>query len=128
MHNANGHLSPTADLINFLYDIKYIILFYVLGDFFTTQHALNYGFEENGFLRFVMAEYGVWSLFILKLLFLVVVYFNYKLLRQEGPEWAKLWDVSKVVIGFVGIFLVVNNLMVIFLEFSLIQLIGNIPF
>ena len=128
MQYTSNHTSMVAHLAVFLHDVRYIILFYVLGDFFTTRHALNYGFEENGFLRMVMAEYGVWSLLVLKMLFLVIVYYNYKLLRQEGPKWAKLWDVSKMLIGFVGIFLVANNLMVIFFECSLIQLVGSFPF
>ncbi|MDW7733349.1 MAG: hypothetical protein SCH66_13100 [Methanolobus sp.] len=127
MSNVNCHATVISDLVAFLQDVRYIILFFVLGDFFTTQHALNYGFEENGFLRLVMAEYGVWSLVILKMLFLVVVYCNYRLLRQEGAGWMRLWGFSKGFIASVGIFLVLNNLMVIFMECSLIQAIQSIP-
>lgn len=115
-----------SDLVAFLQDVRYIILFFVLGDFFTTRHALNYGFEENGFLRIVMAEYGIWSLLVLKMLFLVIVYCNYRLLREEGAGWMRLWGFSKGFIVSTGIFLVLNNLMAIFMECSIIRAIQSI--
>jgi len=128
MQNTNSHQTNIlADMAFFLHDIRYIILFYVFGDFLTTRHALEYGFEENIFLRSVMAEYGVWSFLILKLVFLIIVYYNYKLLRQESGGWRRLWEISKKFIISVGIFLVFNNLMVIFLECSFLEIIKSIP-
>ncbi len=128
MQNTNSHQTKIlADMAFFLHDIRYIILFYVFGDFLTTRHALAYGFEENIFLRAVMTEYGVWSFLILKLVFLIIVYYNYKLLRQESAGWRRLWEISKKFIISVGIFLVFNNLMVIFLECSFLEIIKSIP-
>ncbi|WP_367343746.1 hypothetical protein [Methanomethylovorans sp.] len=112
----------------FLMEIRYIILFYILGDFVTTMHALRYGFEENGFLATVMAEYGVWSLLLLKILFIGLVYYNYLAIKAANSKWMDfLWSISKKGITFIGIFLVINNLFVIFGSYSLLQLMGLVP-
>ncbi|ADE36275.1 hypothetical protein [Methanohalophilus mahii] len=109
------------DLFVFLSDIKYIILFYVFGDFLTTMGALNFGVEQNGFIAFVLAEFGPGAFLFLKLLFIVIVYLNYKLISQSGLSWSSLlWNSSKFAIAFLGIVLVVNNLMVMLTQTSLI--------
>ncbi|MEZ5334454.1 MAG: hypothetical protein R2741_04035 [Methanolobus sp.] len=124
MHNVNLYDSQITRLSEFLRDIKYIIVFYVLGDFLTTAKALNYGFEENDFLAAVMQDYGVGSLLILKILFLIIVYWNYIMLKEAGSKWTDLlWVTARESIAIVGLFLVVNNLMVIFMECSLLQAI-----
>ena len=109
------------DLFVFLSDIKYIILFYVFGDFLTTIGALNFGAEQNGFIAAVLAEFGLGAFLLLKILFIGVVYLNYKLIRQSGLSWSSfLWNTSKFAIAFLGIVLVVNNLMVMLTQTSLI--------
>ena len=129
MHNAGQYVSQFTDVPDFLRDIKYIILFYVLGDFLTTAHALNYGSEENNFLAAVMQHYGVGSLLILKILFLGIVYWNYTILKDSNSKWTDLlWRMSRKSIALVGLFLVVNNLMVILIECSLVQIIHTVAF
>ncbi|WMW21861.1 hypothetical protein RE476_10850 [Methanolobus mangrovi] len=129
MHNANQYVSQFANIPDFLKDVKYIILFYVLGDFLTTAQALNYGFEENNFLAMVFQNYGVESLLVLKAFFLFIVYWNYRILRESDSKWTDLlWVVSRKSIAIVGLFLVVNNLMVIFMECSLLQVIHTMTF
>ncbi len=116
------------DIPPFLMEIKYILLFYILGDFITTIHALRYGFEENGLLATIMAEYGVWSLLLLKILFIGLVYYNYLAIKAANSRWMDLlWSMSKKGITFAGIFLVINNLFVIFGSYSLLQLMGLVP-
>ncbi|SES96136.1 hypothetical protein SAMN04488587_1733 [Methanococcoides vulcani] len=110
---------------SFLYDIRYILLFYVLGDFITTVQALSIGVEENGFLALVIAEFGVWAFFVLKLAFVLVVYWFYKdLMSSSDSKVSEMWPMVKGVITFVGVFLVVNNLMVIWGNFGILQLLG----
>jgi hypothetical protein len=122
--NFISHLTDTKQLSSFLYETRFIILFYVIGDFITTMHALQYGFEENGFLSFVMEQYSIWSLLILKLLFLGLVYYNYLNIRSADSKLMYfLWSASKKGIALVGAFLVVNNLLVICGSYSLIQII-----
>lgn len=60
---STHNLKSVKEFNDFLYDIRYILVFYVLGDFITTAKALNYGVEANGFMALVMAEFGVWALF-----------------------------------------------------------------
>lgn len=116
------------DIPLFLMEIKYILLFYILGDFITTIHALRYGFEENGLLATIMAEYGVWSLLLLKILFIGLVYYNYLTIKAANSRTMDLlWSISKKGIAFIGIFLVINNLFVIFGSCSLLQLMGLVP-
>jgi hypothetical protein len=122
--NVNSSRINVTEVGKFLFDIKYIVLFYVIGDFFTTMHALQYGFEENGFLSIMMDQYGVWSLLILKILFLGLVYYNYLAIKSAGSKWLNLfWSASKKVIALAGIFLVINNTLVICGSYGLIQMI-----
>lgn len=93
----------------------------------TTLHALNYGVEENGFLVIIIAEFGIWSMLLLKMVFLSIVYWNYQVLNDPSTKWTTMiWDFSRKGIALVGLFLVVNNLMVIFMQNSLIQVLGLI--
>jgi hypothetical protein len=120
--NANAFLQ-------FLSDIKYIILFYVLGDFITTYHALDYGSEENPFLLILMNEFGIWSMLIMKVLFIGIVYWYYFTIMSTELSWkTQLWFASRSTVSMMGIFLVVNNLLVIFSKCSLVQLLGLSPY
>ncbi|WP_135609998.1 hypothetical protein [Methanococcoides sp. AM1] len=112
---------------SFLYDIRYILLFYVLGDFITTAQALSIGVEENGFLALIIAEFGVWAFFVLKLAFVFIVYWFYKDLMSYDSKVSEMWPMVRGVITFVGVFLVVNNLMVIWGNFGILQLLGILP-
>lgn len=126
MSSEKMHFSKmdVTEIGKFLSDIRYIVLFYVLGDFFTTMHALQYGFEENGFLSGIMGEYGIWSLLVLKILFMGLVYYNYLAIKSAGSKWLYLfWSASKKVISLAGVFLVINNTLVICGSYSLIQII-----
>ncbi len=116
------------ELTEFIYEAKYILLFYVIGDIITTFHALKYGFEENVFLAAMMEHFGMWSLLILKMIFVIIAYWNYHQIRIWDDSRAHLlWDVTKYLIVSVGIVLVVNNTMVICGFCSLLQLLGLIP-
>ncbi|ABE52522.1 DUF5658 family protein [Methanococcoides burtonii] len=125
-HVLSPHnLESLKEFNDFLYDIRYILVFYVLGDFITTAKALNYGVEANGFMALVMAEFGVWTLFALKLVFVLIVYWIYKgAFSSSEKQKTDLWPMMKNLIVFVGIFLVINNLLVIWGSFSPLQLLG----
>jgi hypothetical protein len=69
----------------------------------------------------------VGSLLILKILFIGIVYWNYTILKDSDSKWTDLlWRLSRKGIAFVGLFLVVNNLMVIFMECSLVQILHTV--
>lgn len=125
--NINKGLFNTEEISEFLHDARYIILLYIVGDFLTTFHALSngYGFEENGFLSGIMAEHGIWSLLIVKMLILFVIYWNYRSIRASVHSYARrLWDISRLGVSLFGLVLVINNLMVISMRFSLFEYLG----
>jgi hypothetical protein len=125
----NGVAVRSNLFIQFLADIKYIILFYVLGDFVTTYHALDYGLEENPFLLILMNEFGIWSMLMMKILFIGIIYWYYLTLMSTESLWkTQLWFASRSTVSMVGIFLVVNNLLVIFSKCSLVQILGITPY
>ncbi len=125
--NINRGLLNAEEIYDFLYEARYIILLYIAGDFLTTFHALSngYGFEENGFLSGLIAQYGIWSLLVVKFLILLVIYWNYRSIRVSVHSYAKiLWDISRTCVSILGLVLVINNLMVISLRLSLFEYLG----
>lgn len=125
-----GHISVNYNLaedwkeaMDFLYDIRYIILFYVFGDFLSTYWALNYGFEQNGFLAAAMEEFGVGILLVLKMCFITIVYWTYKQFKQSDMKFKDtIWKYARNAIAFMGVFLVANNMMVVVAKISLTDL------
>lgn len=121
----NNLVSRSGPFAHFLGEIKHVILFYVLGDFITTYHALNYGFEENPFLAILMNEFGIWSMLIMKIIFIGIIYLYYLTIMNTGFVWKDhIWLASRSAVCLLGIFLVANNLLVIFSKYSLVQLLG----
>ncbi len=105
---------------HFLWEIRYVVLFYIIGDCVTTVFALPYGYEGNIFLMQTMSEYGILGLFLLKILFLAVLLFNYCVLANfENKLSPVLWDGLKRSVGVFGILLVINNLSVIYFQWAL---------
>ncbi len=108
---------------HFLYDIRFIILFYVLGDFLSTYWALNYGFEQNGFLALAMEHFGIGILLLFKLFFILFAYWTYRQLRDSDMKSRDtIWSYSKNAIAFAGAFLVANNMLVVVAKISLTDL------
>lgn len=107
----------------FIWDIRYIILFYILGDGITTIFALGYGQETNFFLEGLMLEYGIYTIFLLKFFYIAILFYNYKFfIKLDYNSVPFLWRGIKYSIGVLGILLTTNNLMVIYLDQSFIQI------
>ncbi|MDW7732584.1 MAG: hypothetical protein SCH66_09185 [Methanolobus sp.] len=123
--NANINRFDVSEIGKFLYDIRYVILLYVIGDFLTTFHAIEsgFGFEENGFLSTMIVNYGIWSLLLVKIAILGVVFWAYHSIRSSSGS-TMLWTLSKTGISLLGLVLVVNNLLVIWARISLFEYIG----
>ncbi|WP_292463893.1 hypothetical protein [Methanolobus sp.] len=116
-----------SEIGKFLYDIRYIILLYIIGDFLTTFHAIEngFGFEQNGLLASLMTEFGMWSLVIVKIAILGVVFWAYRTINSStGPVSPLLWTFSKTGISLLGLLLVINNMMVIWARVSLFEYVG----
>lgn len=100
-----------GEIASFLYDVRYVILFYVLGDWLTTMYALEYGFEGNILPAIVIAKYGIFHVLLLKFLFMVLLYRAYRVIRNF--PW--LWDFTRKTVAGIGLVVSVENFMVILL-------------
>jgi len=122
-----NNLSDIHEIGKFIHETRNIILLYIIGDFLTTFHALEsgLGFEENGILAGLMAEFGIWSLLISKLAIMGVIYWAYRTFNSsEDSVSPVLWQLSRTGISLFGLALVVNNLMVIWFRISLFEYVG----
>lgn len=99
------------ELASFLFDVRYVILFYVLGDWLTTMYALEYGFEANLLPALVIAKYGIFHVLLLKFIFMVLLFRSYRVIRIF--PW--LWDFTRKTVAGIGLVVSVENFMVILL-------------
>jgi hypothetical protein len=99
------------ELASFLYDVRYVILFYVLGDWLTTLYALEYGFEGNILPAIVIEKYGIFYILLLKFLFMVLLFRSYLVIRNF--PW--LWNFTRKTVAGIGLVVSVENFMVILL-------------
>jgi hypothetical protein len=105
----------------FLGDSKYVMLFFVFGDWITTLYALPVGVEGNAVPSLVLEHFGAWGLLVMKLAFVVLLFVFYYYFIEKNPT---TWKKVKYICVAMGVFAVVNNLMVIFLGTSPLQLLG----
>ncbi|MBP2029456.1 putative membrane protein [Methanohalophilus levihalophilus] len=109
---------------DFLKEIRYMILFYVLGDFLSTCWALQYSFEQNKFLALAMEHFGIGIFLLFKVFFIVFAYWTYRQLKYSKMKTReKMWNYSKNVITFAGAFLVINNMLVVVARISFTDLL-----
>lgn len=111
------HYLRKEEIISFLYDIRYVILFYVLGDWLTTMYALDYGFEGNFLPALVIEKYGISYILVLKFLFLVLLYGSYRVIRN----FPRLWDFTRNTVAGLGFIVSAENFLVILLGSRLFQ-------
>jgi hypothetical protein len=107
---------------SYLYEIRFIILFYVIGDWASTVYALPLGMEYNPVPAMILENYGIYHLLLVKIGFVFLLFLAAPMLKVSGERWA----LTKHIIESVGIFVTINNLMVIWYGNSLIQAIGLI--
>ena len=107
---------------SYLYEIRFIILFYVIGDWASTVYALPQGTEYNLVPAMILENYGIYHLLLVKVGFIFLLFYAAPLIKTSVERWA----LTKHIIESVGIFVTINNLMVICYGSSLIQAIGLI--
>lgn len=116
VYNIRGSFS------SYLYEIRFIILFYVIGDWASTVYALPQGTEYNPVPAMILENYGIYHLLLVKIGFIFLLFYAAPLIKTSVERWA----LTKHIIESVGIFVTINNLMVICYGSSLIQTIGLI--
>ena len=105
---------------SYLYEIRFIILFYVIGDWASTVYALPQGIEYNPVPAMILENYGIYHLLLIKIGFIFLLFYVAPMIKTSAGRWA----LTKHIIEFVGIFVTVNNLMVVCYGNSLIQALG----
>ena len=106
----------------FLYEVRFIILFYVFGDWASTVYALPLGKESNPIPAMILENYGIYHLLLIKFAFILLLFYAAPLIKVSVRKWA----ITKHTIESVGILVTVNNLMVVWHGNSLIQALGLI--
>ena len=106
--------------VSYIYDVRFIILFYVIGDWASTVYALPFGEEYNSVPAIILENYGIYHLLLIKIGFILLLFFIAPMIKVSKFRWA----VTKHVIEFIGIMVTINNLLVIFYGDSLVQAVG----
>lgn len=118
------NVSIIQKIKKFLWETRYIIIFFIIGDVATTLYAGSHGGQEfNVVALTIMNHYGGVGLIASKLFFLSMLYFVYKAI-DETNQWS--WTIARRSIEFIGLFVTVNNLMVIYCSYSILQVLGVI--
>ncbi len=100
-------------LRSILWEIRVIILFYVIGDWLSTAYALPNGQEGNILLSPLISTSGIYGLLLLKLLFVALLVFNLYILNNCKHEIAPyLKEGLKSSVATLGIVLTINNILV----------------
>ena len=105
---------------SYLYEVRFIILFYVIGDWASTAYALPFGTEYNPVPAMILENYGIYHLLLIKVGFILLLFYATPLIKVSKVRW----DLTKHIIESIGIFVTINNLMVIWSGNSLIQALG----
>lgn len=105
---------------SYLYDIRFIILFYVIGDWASTVYALPFATEYNPVPALILENYGIYHLLLVKIGFIFLLFYAAPVIKVSKGRWA----LTKHIIESIGIFVTINNLMVIWNGNSLIQALG----
>jgi hypothetical protein len=102
-----------SSLRSILWEIRIIILFYVIGDWLSTAYALPNGQEGNILLSPFISGSGIYGLLLLKLLFVGLLVANFYILNNCRHEIAPyLKEGLKSSVAALGIVLTINNILV----------------
>ncbi|AEH60176.1 conserved hypothetical protein [Methanosalsum zhilinae DSM 4017] len=101
------------DVRTFLYDSRYVIIFFIVLDFLTTYVAISagLGYEGNPVMAHLLESAGFISLLMVKLLFLILLYRVY--IECKNKRLESLWSATRNIIAVMGIVIICNNMFVI---------------
>ncbi|WP_440956315.1 hypothetical protein ACSAZK_05115 [Methanosarcina sp. Mfa9] len=105
---------------SFVHEIRFIIIFYIIGDWASTWYAMPYGEEFNPLPALILEHYGIFSLLVLKIILVFGLFFIFPIIKLFPAKWI----FTKHVIEFLGILATVNNIMVVWYGNSFIQAMG----
>ena len=108
------------NFVSYLYDIRFIIFFYVIGDWASTVFALPFGVEYNTVPAMILERHGIYSLLLPKIVIILLLFYIAPTMKLNKY----VWPILKHTIELIGILVTLNNLMVIFIGYSLVQAVG----
>ncbi len=113
-------LQYSGSFSSYLYEIRYIILFYVIGDWASTVYALPLGTEYNPVPAMILEYYGIYHLLLVKVGFIFLLFLcgsSDKNIKQKMDLYKTYYRICRYLCNC-------NNLMVVWYGNSLIQALG----
>ncbi|MFA0822248.1 MAG: DUF5658 family protein [Methanomethylovorans sp.] len=114
----NSSLVYGVDLYRFLKDIKFVLLFYVIGDLLTTIYAIETGlaYEGNPIVSTFASIHGLYSIVLFKVFFMLALLGSYTYIirfsagKKHNQTFA--WDALRHTIAIMGVLIILNNVLV----------------
>ena len=107
-----------VDLYGFLRDIKFVLLFYVIGDLLTTIYAIETGLAQEGnpAVSTFASMHGLYSIILFKVFFLMALLGSYAYIirssKGKKQDQAFAWNALRHTIAIMGVMIMFNNLLV----------------
>jgi hypothetical protein len=99
--------SIEKQLYTFLWETRYVILFYFFGDVITTLYALRIGYKEgNRIVAMILRRFGPLGFTIAKLLPVCCLFYYFTTTEMN----VKTWEIAITLATVLGFFATVNNL------------------
>jgi len=114
----NSSLVYGVNLYRFLKDIKFVLLFYVIGDLLTTIYAIETGlaYEGNPIVSTFASIHGLYSIVLFKVFFMLALLGSYAYIIHfsagEKHTQTFAWDVLRHTLAIMGALIILNNLLV----------------
>ncbi|OPY18516.1 MAG: hypothetical protein A4E24_01931 [Methanomethylovorans sp. PtaU1.Bin093] len=106
------------DIYGFLKDIRFVLLFYVIGDLLTTIYAIETGLAQEGnpVVSAFASMNGLYSIVLFKVLFIVALLGSYVYIvrssagKEQDQTFA--WNALRHTLAIIGMMIMFNNLLV----------------
>lgn len=119
-HGAEkSSLAYGVNLYRFLKDIRFVLLFYVIGDLVTTIYAIGSGLAQEGnpIVATFASMNGLYSIVLFKVLFIIAMLGSYAYIIHSpaGKKYDQTlaWNTLRHIISIMGVMIMINNLLVI---------------
>lgn len=106
------------DIYGFLKDIRFVLLFYVIGDLLTTIYAIETGLAQEGnpVVSAFASMNGLYSIVLFKVLFIIALLGSYAYIirssagKEQDQTFA--WNALRHTLAIMGMLIIFNNLLV----------------
>lgn len=120
MENLLKACCSRVSFLSFVHEVRFIIIFYIIGDWASTWYALPYGEEANPIPAWILEQYGIFYLLVLKVVLILGLFLIYPLIKAFPVKWV----FTKHFVELMGFMATINNIMVVWYGNSLIQAVG----